>query len=164
MNVSAQEIILRRLEREIQKVPSLALGEGIPQLVVPYLSNPGQTISGNGDNRSEPVDVAVVDALEVSEKGDLVAAGNEVPTAALRWIVATTYTRPDGGPKLVRDCQLPVTFPRCVALIITEMGVVEISQVGLVLKEVAPGVATDDIKMKTGASLHIADDIKLMEL
>ena len=59
---------------------------------------------------------------------------------------------------------MPVTFPRCVALIITEMGVVEISQVGLVLKEVAPGVATDDIKMKTGASLHIADDIKLMEL
>ena len=101
MNVSAQEIILRRLEREIQKVPSLALGEGIPQLVVPYLSNPGQTISGNDDDRSEPVDVAVVDALEVSEKGDLVTAGNEVPTAALRWIVATTYTRPNGGPKLV---------------------------------------------------------------
>lgn len=164
MNLSAQDIILRRLGREVQGVPSLALGEGLPRLVVPYLSDPCRRIAGNEEARSRPVDVAVVDALEVSEKGDLVAAGGKAPPAAMRWIVATTYTRPDGSPKLVRDCQLPVTLPRCVALIITELGVVEISPVGLVLKEVAPGVATDDIKMKTGASLHIADDIKLMEL
>ena len=50
------------------------------------------------------------------------------------------------------------------SLIITELGVIEIADLGLILREVAPGVAVDETKRKTAASLHVADDIKLMEM
>ena len=167
MTLNSNDIITRRLGRELEQVSSVALGEGIPRLVQPYLSDGTASVlfAGNGE-RIETVDVAVVEAVEVSDKGDLALppsffVGN---LQAARWIVATLHTHEDGEPKLVRSCRYPVSRPECVGLIITELGVIEINSVGLVLKEIAPGVATDDVKMKTQASLHVADDIQLMEL
>ncbi len=167
MTLDSTEIITRRLLRELNGVSSVILGEGIPALVKTLLPagtrlyTPGQT-----PPPGQAVDAAVFEAVEVSDKGDLVLP--EHPhfngVRAGRWIVATHHTHLDGEPKLVRQCQLPVSVPACVGLVITELGVIEISDVGLVLQEVAPGVGTDDVKMRTRASLHIADDIRLMEL
>lgn len=167
MNFDTEEIIVRRLRRELEQVEWVALGAGIPCLVKPRLSEATHSflIPPNG-NSSRSVDVAVVEAAEVSDKGDLVASPPQLSDglSAARWIVATRHTRDDGQPKLVRACRLPVTLSNCVGLVITELGVIEISTVGLVLREVAPGVGTDEVKLKTAASLHIADDIRLMEL
>ncbi len=167
MNLDSNEIIVARLVRELAHVGKVALGEGIPSLAKPFLG--GQTralpIPRNGHS-AQAVDVAVVEALEVSPDGSLVAPQplNPDALAARRWIVATRHTREDGEPKLVRACRMPLSLAQSVTLVITELGVIEISGVGMVLREVAPGVATDDVKLKTRASLHVADDIRLMEL
>lgn len=167
MKLDSRDVILARLRRELDNVEKVGLGEGIPRLVEPFLpaGTRAVAIPSNGGGPVEPVDVAVVEALEVSHQGDLVLPSPmNGALEAKRWIVATLHSRDDGQPKLVRDCHLPVSLPHCVTLVITELGVIEIGAVGLVLREVAPGVATDEVKLKTRASLHVADDIRLMEL
>ncbi len=167
MNLDSKDIIVARLVKELADVGRVALGEGIPSLVKPFLGGHTKTfpIPSNGQP-ARSVDVAVVEALEVSPDGSLVAAQTLNPEAlsARRWIVATRHTREDGEPKLVRACRMPLSLAERVTLVITELGVIEISGVGMVLREVAPGVATDDVKLRTRASLHVADDIRLMEL
>ncbi len=167
MTLTPQEIIVRRLGIELRQAKRVLLGEGIPRLVQPHLATrrPPILFSGNG-TRVGLVDVAVFEALEVSDKGDLALPAHFAvdDLQARRWIVATLHTHQDGEPKLVRSCRYPVSREHCVGLVITELGVIEISQVGLVLREVAPGVATDDVKLRTQASVHVADDIQLMEL
>ena len=81
-----------------------------------------------------------------------------------KWIAVTLHTDQDGQSKLVKECRGDTVLSERVGLIITELGVIEVNSVGLVLREVAPGVATDDVRLKTQASLHVADDIRLMEL
>jgi len=166
MLYEAQDIIVRRLSRELREADTVALSVGIPQLVLPLLPSGAAAAPLSGNGNSQAIDISVTEALEVSTAGDLIGP-NEISAEALNaplWIVATMHTRPDGTPKLVRDCSSPSGVAARAGLVITELGVIEISDVGLVLKEVAPGVATDDVKMKTNASLHIADDICLMEL
>lgn len=166
MALTPEEIIVRRLGRELKRASSVALGEGIPRLVQPHVSALISPVADSANGGGfETVDIAVVEAAEVSDKGDLALppSFSVHNLQAKRWIVATRHTHADGEPKLVRTCRYPVACPGCVGLVITELGVIEINTVGLVLKEVAPGVATDDVKMKTRASLHVADDIRLME-
>ena len=85
------------------------------------------------------------------------------PLNDTRLIVATLHNHPNGDPKLVSQCQSPVTCKNCVEKIITELGVIEIAEAGLVLTEVSPEISTDEVKLRTGTSLHIADDIRVME-
>ncbi len=163
---SPDEIILGRLSRELNGLSRIALGEGLPRRVQPHLPIDTHSflLSENGSPHAA-VDAVVVEAFEISDQGDLVAPGlnsGELPETKL-WIVATPHTHEDGRPKLVRECTLPLSRPHCVRTIISELGVIRISDVGLVLTEVAPGVSTDEVKLKTNASLHIADDIRLME-
>lgn len=110
--------------------------------------------------------IAVVEAAEVSQAGDLcLASGAACPEIeAEEWVAVTTLSDASGNPKIVRKCRSKVFRPRCINKIITEKGVIEVTAKGLVLTEIRPGIATDDVKKETGASLHIADDIKLMEL
>lgn len=166
MKISPETIILGRLSRELAGLRSVGLGEGLPRRVRSHLE-PGTKaffLSDNG-RPNRPLDAVVVEALQISDSGDLVAAEANFTTLpdAAHWIVATSHTLDDGQPKLVRECSLPLSRSDCIRTIITELGVIRISDVGLVLTEVAPGVSTDEIKLKTNASLHIADDIRLME-
>ncbi len=166
MKLDSREIILARLKKELENVKRVGLGEGIPRLIQPWLpaGTRAVAIPSNG-GPLESVDVAVVEALEVSYKGDLVTPSPlKRSFRAKKWIVATLHSREDGEPKLVKSCHFPVSKPHCVTMVITELGVIEIGPVGLILREVAPGVATDEVKLKTRASLHVADDIRLMEL
>ncbi|MGH9341283.1 MAG: hypothetical protein ACRD1R_17220 [Acidobacteriota bacterium] len=157
------KLILSRLVKELQNVERVVLGPGIPQLAVPHLSAQTRAYKlGNG--ALGPVDLAVVEAAEISAQGDLVISEN-IPLnnlQARKWIVATRHTSGAGEPKIVRSCRLPVSRPHCVELIISELGVIRINEVGLVLEEVAPGVASDDVKRAVAASLHVSDDIALM--
>lgn len=165
--MKAHEVIVRRLVKELQGRQGVALGPGLPELAGSFLSDSTQTylISG-GQMEPSNLNLAVVEAVEVSQQGDLcLLPGAQAPqVAAKNWVVATTLTDPKGNPKIVRRCRYPVFQSRCVKKIITEKGVIEVTDQGLVLREIKPGVGTDEVKSQTGASLHIADDIKLMEL
>jgi len=141
--------------------------------------------------RGGHIDISALGALEVSEKGDLAnwAIGNmadydgdivswiktgrfppaiggamDLAVGAKRVIVAMTHTTKDGNPKIVRECRYELTARQCVSLIVTDMAVIEVTQGGLVLKEIAPGLTPDEIQALTEPPLIIASDIKEIEL
>lgn len=68
-----------------------------------------------------------------------------------------------GNPKILPDCTFPLTGPRCVWKIITDLAVFNVSPTdGLTLAELADGVTVDEIRSKTAASFTVADDVKPM--
>ena len=79
-------------------------------------------------------------------------------------IVTMQHTSPEGEPKILTKCTYPITAPRCVSLIVTDIAVIEVSEAGLVLKETAPGWTLEDVQALTEPKLIIAKDIKEMQL
>jgi 3-oxoacid CoA-transferase B subunit len=75
-----------------------------------------------------------------------------------------THTTKNGQPKLLKECTYPLTAPRCVNLIITDIAVIEVTPDGLLLKETAPGWTADEIQALTEPQLKIAENLKEMEL
>jgi 3-oxoacid CoA-transferase len=121
--------------------------------------------------------VSILGALEVSAKGDLanwntggdalggtIGGGMDLAVGAKRVIVTMEHTTKDGKPKIVKKCSYPLTAKECVDLIVTDLAVIEVTQKGLVLKEVAPGWTAKEIQALTEPKLEIAPDLKEMEL
>ncbi|MEH7403224.1 MULTISPECIES: 3-oxoacid CoA-transferase subunit B [Bacillaceae] len=119
------------------------------------------------------LDLTVLGALQVSEKGDLanwIVPGKRVPgiggamdlaQKAKRVIVVMNHTDKAGNPKIVEECSLPLTSKSCVDLIITEMAVIEVVDDTLVLKELMSPYTVEDVIEKTGAKLEISTDLKM---
>lgn len=124
--------------------------------------------------RGGHVDATVLGALEVDQKGNLanfMVPGKMVPgmggamdlvSGAKKVIIAMLHTA-KGTPKILKQCQLPLTAVGKVNLIVTELGVMEVTSDGLVLKEIAPGVDIEDILRGTEADLIISDNLKVIE-
>ncbi|NLO97774.1 MAG: CoA transferase subunit B [Peptococcaceae bacterium] len=125
--------------------------------------------------RGGHVNVSVLGALEVDEEGNLanwMVPGKLVPgmggamdlvAGAKTVIVAMEHTTKNGEPKILKKCRLPLTAAKEVNIIVTELGVMEVTPEGLVLKELAPGVTVDEIQSKTEAKLIIPEVIGSME-
>ena len=118
------------------------------------------------------VDVAVVEAAEVSERGDLVdqsswppgytgpAASADIASGAKYLVAMMEHTTKGGTPRIVQDCTYPIAGLGCVKLIVTEVAVIQVTGQGLVLKEIAPGWNVEGIQAVTGALLTPAQDLK----
>ena len=87
----------------------------------------------------------------------------DLVTGAKRVIVAMTHTA-KGRPKLVKRCTLPLTSVRPVDLVVTDLAVIEPTEEGLLLKEVAPGVTVDQVLEQTEAKLIIPDNVSEMPI
>lgn len=124
--------------------------------------------------RGGHVDVTVLGALQVDEQGNLanwIIPGKMIPgmggamdlvVGARKVIVAMEHTV-KGKPKLLKRCTLPLTAANQVNLIITEMGVIEITDQGMILTEIAPEFEIDQIQAATEATLYISEDLRVME-
>ncbi|MGB4439555.1 MAG: CoA-transferase, partial [Sedimentibacter sp.] len=87
----------------------------------------------------------------------------DLVTGAKKVIVAMNHTA-KGKHKILKECTLPLTAVHAVDLIITEMGVMEVTDKGLVLKEINPEFTVEDVQSATGATLIIAEDLKPIEV
>jgi 3-oxoacid CoA-transferase subunit B len=126
------------------------------------------------------MDVAVMGALQVSEKGDFAGWNNperglpehigniggsmELAVGAKKVIIAMMHTTQEGGLKIVKKCTYPLTAVGVVHLIVTDLAVIEVTPRGLVLKEVAPGITAEDVQSVTEPKLIISPELKEMQL
>ncbi|WHX65974.1 3-oxoacid CoA-transferase subunit B [Peribacillus frigoritolerans] len=121
------------------------------------------------------IDITILGALEVSEKGDLanwIVPGKRVPgmggamelaQKAKKVIVLMNHVNKQGESKILKTCTLPLTARKSVDLIITEMAVMEVTEEGLVLKEVMAPYTVDDVLRNTEATLKIHAAVNTIE-
>lgn len=126
--------------------------------------------------RGGHVDLTVLGAFEVSEKGDIASwkipgkmvkgmgGAMDLVAAAKNIIVAMQHTSPSGQSKLLKQCTLPLTGVGCVKKIVTNLAVLEVIPEGFRLLERAPGVSIDEIRRATEGTLIVDGEVKEIEL
>lgn len=126
--------------------------------------------------RGKHVDLTILGAMEVSEKGDIanwkipgkmvkgMGGAMDLVASAENIIVAMMHTNRQGDSKLLPKCSLPLTGVACVKKIVTELAVLEIQPEGFLLCERAPGVSVAQIKAATAGKLIIPEEVPEMRV
>lgn len=117
------------------------------------------------------IDITILGALEVSERGDLanwivpgkrvagIGGAMELAQKAKKVIVLMNHVNRQGESKVKKQCDLPLTAQACVKMIITEMAVMEVTEQGLLLKEIMLPYTIEDVVSHTEAALIIPENI-----
>jgi len=141
---------------------------------------PGSSIFNSADSfamiRGGHVDLTVLGAMEVSEKGDIanwkvpgkmvkgMGGAMDLVASAKNIIVAMQHKSKDGKSKLLKNCSLPITGLACVKKIVTELGVFDVlAEGGFLLLERAPGISIAEIQDSTEGTLRISETVFEME-
>jgi 3-oxoadipate CoA-transferase beta subunit len=163
--------------------PAPAEGAGDPELInagkQPVTLLPGGAYFHHTDAfvmmRGGHIDVTVLGAFQVSERGDLanwatdeaamppaVGGAMDLAVGAKRVLVMTTHTTRDGRPKLMTACTYPLTAPAVVDRIYTDLAVLDVAADGFLVRELAPGVGRDELQALSAAQLRFADDLTVL--
>ncbi len=147
--------------------------------VQPVRTRPGMAVVEHAESfviiRGGHTDLSVLGALQVSERGDLASytlpgkevssfgGGQDLAYCAKKVLALMTHTTGGGEPKVLEELTSPVTALASVDLVITDIAVIEVTDRGLVLKEIAPGWTPDEVQALTRAPLRSSADLKEME-
>ncbi|TVR76972.1 MAG: 3-oxoacid CoA-transferase subunit B [Chitinophagaceae bacterium] len=126
--------------------------------------------------RGNHVDLTVLGAMEVSEKGDIanwkipgkmvkgMGGAMDLVAATSNIVVAMMHTNRAGESKLLSECTLPITGLRCIRRIVTDLAVIDVTEKGFKLIERAPGVSVEEIIAKTAGKLIVEGDIQEVKI